>query len=238
MGRGGRSSGQEPRAQRNPENGQASADPAYESNLSRSVTGANPNYLESDRRNDNKYTDNCANVAYAFEARMRGEDATAASVSRTMETGGWRDAMKGQEWKPIAGATSEAALADMERIMRAEGPNARFAVQIMYDESLGGGHLFNAVNDSNGRPRFIEAQSGVELTREQMVYRFNISQLSASTEPERFMGKRYDRKSRQFVEVERTRTPITPQISRIDNLEFDPKRRRSWDASKRRNQGY
>lgn len=236
MGRGGRSSGQEPRAQRNPENGQASADPAYESNLSRSYTGANPYFARSSAYDDGRYTDNCANVVYAFEARMRGEDAQAAAASEAMMSSGWLNAMKNQEWEHIYGADARETLENTERIMRAQGPNARFVINIKYADG-DGGHLFNAVTDSSGRPRFIEAQSGDELSRAEMLERYGISRL-ASTATEQRTVRRFDRATKSFVNVERTRNTVTPRISRVDNLEFDKTKRRSWDASKRKNKGY
>ena len=152
--------------------------PEFEKTLSNNIKATNPDFRESRLRGDKKYTHNCANVTYAFEARMRGEDVVAASRSPSMASTHWADAMKGQSWSKLLGSDGAETLRNTEEFMRAQGPNARFAIAL--DWQNGGGHIFNAINDGNGNPRFIEAQSGDELTRQQMIDRFNGAKLNAS----------------------------------------------------------
>ena len=224
-----RSSGQEAREQK------TKPDSNFEKSISSHTKATNPNFVESFRRGDDRYTENCANCTYAFEARMRGESVEAASASRKMMTGGWRDAMEGQQWTKLYGANGSETYSDLEKFMRAQGPNARFAIQYLHDS--GGGHIMNAINDANGNPRFIDAQIGAELSKNDMITVFNRA-VHSDNRPHMITTRR--RRDGEWVNVERMTHGASgvPQVSRIDNLEFNKDYRKYWDSSKRRNQGY
>ena len=224
-----RSSGQAAREQK------TKLDSTFEKSIANHTKATNPNFVESFRRNDNKYTENCANCTYAFEARMRGENVEAASASRKMMAGGWRNAMEGQEWTKLYGANGSDTYGELEKFMRAQGPNARFAIQYLHEG--GGGHIMNGLNAANGNPRFIDAQIGAELSKKEMATVFNRA-IHSDDRPHMTTTRR--RRNGEWVNVERMTHGAAgvPQVSRIDNLEFNKDYRKYWDSSKRRNQGY
>jgi hypothetical protein len=152
-----------------------------------------------------------------------------------MMSGGWREAMEGQEWTKLFGADASETYSDLEKFMKEQGPNARFAIQYQYKD--GGGHIINALNDANGNPRFIDAQIHAELSPSDMRAVFRHVVLS-DDRPHMITTRR--RRNGEWVEVDRMSSGAmgVPKISRIDNLPFSKTYRKYWDSSKRRNQGY
>lgn len=128
------------------------------------------------------FTNNCYNVAIAYELQRRGYDVKAKGHNSKLNLGEmiyprgegagfmtskWTGAFRNAKFEHVGDKSMSKTIANLENKIKSYGNGARGAIQFDYTP-VNHGHVVNFEN-KGGKPVFIDAQSGSKYTVNQML---------------------------------------------------------------------
>lgn len=127
--------------------------------------GANPYY--DDTGSHAEYNMNCQRCVVAYELRRRGYDVVALPTYQGDNlprgtaggNGHWMGAFKGARSESVGATRNAQVEKNIAAKMNAYGPGSRAVVRVQWQGRNGGGHVFS-VENSGGRMRYVDAQTG------------------------------------------------------------------------------
>ncbi len=136
--------------------------PTYQGdNLPRGTAGGNGHWMGAE------YNMNCQRCVVAYELRRRGYDVVALPTYQGDNlprgtaggNGHWMGAFKGARSESVGATRNAQVEKNIAAKMNAYGPGSRAVVRVQWQGRNGGGHVFS-VENSGGRMRYVDAQTG------------------------------------------------------------------------------
>ncbi len=150
--------------------------------------GANPYYDNTGSHAE--YNMNCQRCVVAYELRRRGYDVVALPTYQGDNlprgtaggNGHWMGAFQGARSESVGATRNAQVEKNIAAKMNAYGPGSRAVVRVQWQGRNGGGHVFS-VENSGGRMRYVDAQTGKPV---------NIKNYLGSSKPSRTQLVRVD----------------------------------------------